>query len=215
MWVYTANKLNLVGDPNRETPFKSISQAANHIKVTDSTVKNVLDKEIAISKGYYCFSSPISPEVRQNLLRNPNIRDKISSIRKMVWVYDENIEIINGSPFISQQEMLRSLELNRVRTVNKYKDTGLIYKGYYFYSQEMSISEKERVRNDKNYANINTKSKQIWVYDANNQLINGKPFLSIIKCANSLELNRKTISKVIDKDKVYGGYKFNSYKIVG
>lgn len=207
MWVYTADKLSLVGG----TPFKSISQAANHIKVTNSTVKDVLDKEIAISKGYYCFSSPISSEVRQNLLRD--IRDKISSIRKMVWVYDENIEIINGSPFISQQEMLRSLGLNQVRTVNKYKDTGLIYKGYYFYSQEMSISEKERVRNDKNYANINTKSKQIWVYDANNQLVNGKPFLSIIKCANSLELNRKTISKVIDKDKVYGGYKFNSYKI--
>lgn len=78
----------------------------------------------------------------------------------------------------------------------------------------MNISEKERIRNDKNYANINTKSKQIWVYDnANYQLVNGKPFLSIIKCANSLELNRKTISKVIDKDKVYGGYKFYSYKI--
>lgn len=37
-----------------------------------------------------------------------------------------------------------------------------------------------------NYANINTKSKQIWVYDnANYQLVNGKPFLSIIKSANS------------------------------
>lgn len=31
----------------------------------------------------------------------------------MVWVYDENIEIINRSPFISQQEMLRSLGLNQ------------------------------------------------------------------------------------------------------
>jgi hypothetical protein len=34
--------------------------------------------------------------------------------------------------------MLRSLNLKRVITINKYKDTGINFKGYYFFSKQMS-----------------------------------------------------------------------------
>lgn len=52
----------------------------------------------------------------------------------------ENIEIIKGPGTI----YISTINVKKLRikssTVNLYKDTGLIYKGYYFYSQEMNIS---------------------------------------------------------------------------
>lgn len=55
--MYSANTLYLIN----EKPFESINKAANYINVSPSTIKNVLDKNIAISKGFNCFSFPITP----------------------------------------------------------------------------------------------------------------------------------------------------------
>jgi len=42
--------------------------------------------------------------------------------------------------------MLRSLKLKRVRTINKYKDTGINFKGYYFVSKNLSNEELNKIK---------------------------------------------------------------------
>jgi hypothetical protein len=56
--------------------------------------------------------------------------------------------------------MLRVLKLKRVRTINKYKDTGINFKGFYFYSYELENSIKKSILGNKNYVKY-TKAKLI------------------------------------------------------
>jgi len=107
--------------------------------------------------------------------------------------------------------MFRALGL-RIRSINNYKDTGFLFKDYYFFSRKISSREIEKFKINKNYVKI-TKSKLIWVYDLNNQLVNDKPFLSIRKAAETLNFNRKTIFEVLDSNEIYDNYKFYSSQL--
>jgi hypothetical protein len=62
------------------------------------------------------------------------------------------LNLINNKPFNSQQDMLRSLNLKNVRTINKYKDTGGFarnFKGYFFFSYKLSEIELTDLKNNK------------------------------------------------------------------
>lgn len=110
--------------------------------------------------------------------------------------------------------MLRNLNLKRIRTINKYKDTGILFKGYYFFSKEISSDMinkliKNRILSPSSYAKPTKNAKLIWIYKINtNNLVNNKPFTSILSASKILNLNRKTIARYIDSDKVFKGYKF-------
>lgn len=130
---------------NKLNPFKSVSAASSFLKINPSTIKTLLNTKIANSKGYYFFDYPISDDLKKELLLNPNVRDSISKLRIKTWVYDFNLNLINNGPFYSQQNMLKALNLKRVRTINKYKDKGILFKGYYFFSQELDMDMKNKL----------------------------------------------------------------------
>lgn len=139
------------------------------------------------------------------------------------------LELINNKPFNSQQDMLRSLNLKNVRTINKYKDTGgwlrslcapaRKFKWYFFFSYKLSEIELTDLKNNNFKINskgreaiadiVNKKSILIWAYK-NDVLINNSPFLSIIKAGNELNLNRKLIRKYLDSERPYRGIYFYS-----
>jgi hypothetical protein len=56
--------------------------------------------------------------------------------------------------------MLRVLDLKRVRTINKYKDTGINFRGFYFYSFEIDNLTKKINLDNKIYAKY-TKAKLV------------------------------------------------------
>jgi hypothetical protein len=137
IWTYYSDTLILVNNK----PFNTIKDASLFIGTSRSTIINILDRNIAMSKGFYCFTRELN-EGEKNFLRDKGtIRSKISSLSKPVWVYtlhNNNLILVNNKPFQSQQEMLRDLKLKRIRTVHKYKDTGINFKGFYFFSKNLS-----------------------------------------------------------------------------
>lgn len=150
---------------------------------------------------------------------NPNVRDSISKLRIKTWVYDFNLNLINNRPFYSQQEMLkatRRTNLKRVRTINKYKDKGILFKGYYFFTQELDMNMKNKLIENRtssasSFAKPTQNAKLLWVYNVNNQkLVNNVPFTSIISASKFLNLNRKTVTRYIDSNIPLKGYKFFS-----
>jgi group I intron endonuclease len=54
-------------------------------------------------------------------------------------------------------------------------------------------------------ANI-ARSKKVWVYDVNNNLVNNTPFLSVGQCLDYMKISRKTFYKYVDTDLNYSGY---------
>lgn len=138
IWVYSAKDLSML---NEDLPFKSISAASSFLNISNYTISSLLNKKIAISAGYYFFDHPISNNLKFELLSLPNIRDKVSNLRKEVWVYDFKLNLINNKPFPSQQEMLRYLGLKRFRTIQKYIDTEILFKNYFFFSREINKEE--------------------------------------------------------------------------
>ena len=79
--------------------------------------------------------------------------------------------------------MLRSLNLTNVRTITKYKETGIKFKRYYFFSNKLTDIELTELKKNNLKIKIkivNKKSILIWAYK-NDVIINNSPFLSIIK----------------------------------
>jgi hypothetical protein len=160
-----------------------------------------------MSKGFYCFSKELGEKELNELKLKGKIRNSISSLSKPIWVYileNDKFNILNSKPFQSQQEMLRSLKLNRVRTINKYKDTGINFRGYYFFSKKLSDEELNKLKKNL-YAKPSKNSMLVWVYK-DNQLINNRPFLSMISAGKELNLNRKLIRKYLDSNISYNGF---------
>jgi group I intron endonuclease len=208
IWAYESENLKLL----KNKPFKTIKEVSLFIGTTRSTVLNILDRPVAMSKGFYCFTKELSEKEILDLKSKGTIRNPISSLSIAVWVYIlkiNSIELVNNKPFQSQQEMLRTLNLKIIRTINKYKDTGIVFRGFFFFSKKLSYEEIENLKKNIIYAKPNKKSKLIWVYK-NNILINDTPFLSMISAAKELKLNRKLISKNLDSNIHYNDYLFYS-----
>ena len=164
-----------------------------------------------MSKGFYCFSKELNEKELNDLEIKGKIRDPISSLSKPFWVYilvKDKYQLLNGKPFQSQQEMLRILKLNRIRTINKYKDSSINFRGYYFFSKQLSDEELNKL-NINLYAKPSRNSILVWVYK-DSQLINNRPFLSMTDASKELNLNRKLIRKYLDSNVVYSGFLFTS-----
>lgn len=212
IWAYLSDGPTL--DLVNNKPFNTIKEASLFIGSSRSTIINILDRNIAVSKGFYCFTKELSETEKTELKTKGIIRNQISSLSKTMWVYtrhNNNIILFNNKPFQSQQEMLRILNLKRIRTINKYKDTGVNFKGYYFFSKKLEPAEAEleKLKTNVQYAKLNRKSMLVWAYK-NNQLINNSPFLSMSSAGKELKLNRKLIRKYLDSNIPYEGYLFFS-----
>jgi hypothetical protein len=57
--------------------------------------------------------------------------------------------------------MLKKLGLSRIRSINKYKDKGILFKGYYFSSNELTDSEKNKILLNREFAIPNYKAKLV------------------------------------------------------
>lgn len=208
IWTYYLNTLNLVYNKL----FNTIKEVSLFIGTYRSTIINILDRNIAMSKGFYCFTRELNEREKTELKDIGTTRSSLSSLSKPIWVYtlqNNNLILVNNRPFQSQQEMLRVLKLKRVRTINKYKDTGINFKGYYFFSKFLSTEELEILNNNTLYAKPNKKSILVWVYK-DNQLINNRPFLSMTSAGKELRLDRKLIKKYLDSNIPYKGHLFYS-----
>lgn len=169
--MYTSDKINLVNNK----PFETIKDASLFIGTSRSTIINILDRHIAMSKGFYCYSKPLSVEEKLELKNKCILIYSISSLSISFWVNTSELNLVNGEPFKSQQEMLKTLNLKRVRTINKYKDTGIFFKGFYFFSEKPSSEVLLDIKNKKKiFAKPHVKSMLVWVYK-NNLLINNAP----------------------------------------
>lgn len=122
----------------------------------------------------------------------------------MTWVYDYDLNLLNL--FNTQQEMLKVLNLKRVRIINKYKETSINFKGFYFFSKEIDIKTKNSILNNRQFAKYN-KAKLVWVTQ-DNKIVIDKPFTSMTSAANFLNLYRKSIAKYMDTNEMFHGYKF-------
>ena len=93
--------------------------------------------------------------------------------------------------------MLRSLGLKRIRTIQQYMDAGILFKNYYFFSKEISADVREKLLTNRQsgsqFAKPTQNAKLIWVYDNENNLINDKPFTSIMLASRDLNINRKLL----------------------
>ena len=77
IWVYNSNDLTLVNN----TPFTSIKSASSFLKINASSIKSIINSNIALSKGFYFFDHEISDQLKSNLILNPNVKDPISNLR--------------------------------------------------------------------------------------------------------------------------------------
>lgn len=64
---------------------KQLKDASLYLKTSRSTIINILDRQIAMSKKFYCFSNELSETGK--LKSKGVIRDTISSLSILVWVY--------------------------------------------------------------------------------------------------------------------------------
>nr|YP_010996271.1 GIY-YIG endonuclease [Rhizopus microsporus]WPA89443.1 GIY-YIG endonuclease [Rhizopus microsporus] len=51
-----------------------------------------------------------------------------------------------------------------------------------------------------------SRSKKVWVYDIDLNLINNVPFLSVGKCLDYMKINRNAFYKIVDTGKLYNNY---------
>jgi hypothetical protein len=78
--MYSAENITLVNNK----PFETIKDASLYLKTSRSTIVNILDRQIAMSKGFYCFSNELSEAAKLELKSKGVIRDTISSLSILV-----------------------------------------------------------------------------------------------------------------------------------
>jgi hypothetical protein len=61
----------------------------------------------------------------------------IEVLGKLIYVYDKNFNLINNKPFRSMREVSNFTTISR-NTLSKKLDSGLLFKGYYYYSKPQS-----------------------------------------------------------------------------
>lgn len=51
-----------------------------------------------------------------------------------------------------------------------------------------------------------SRSKKVWVYNIEYNLINNTPFLSVGKCLDYMKINRNAFYNIVDTDKIYNNH---------
>jgi group I intron endonuclease len=67
---------------------------------------------------------------------------------------------------------------------------------------KMSIAKKNKTP----LAAIQSRSKKVWVYDIEYNLINNIPFLSVGKCLDNMKINRNAFYNIVNTGKVYNNH---------
>lgn len=132
-----------------------------------ATIVYYLDN-FKIYKGYYFFTNALDTEDRNVFIERHSLNKSSTPNISKVWVYDcETLTLLNNTPYPSIQAVLDYLKVGR-RTVLKYIDSDKILKSngimIYLYSQEISKSKADNLKQslDKNKSQV--KFENIWVY---------------------------------------------------
>ena len=134
IWVYRIIKVDNTYSVllyNNQS-FDTIGLAARTLKVSDMTINKFLDT-CTDHKGFYLFSE--KQEENGLLLKLKEVTDK----SKGYWVYkniQDQYSLLENQPFKSKWQAAKELKLSH-KNIDKYLDTYLPYKDYYFFSEKL------------------------------------------------------------------------------
>lgn len=220
VWVYTVDCDNNILLLNNE-PFKSLGEAGAFLCTGSATIVYYLDN-FKIYKDYYFFTNALDTE-DMNILLERHSLNKSSTPKKSqvkVWVYDcETLTLLNNTSFPSIQAVMDYLKVGR-RTALKYIDSDEILKSngimVYLYSQEISKSKADNLRQNLDINISQVKSENIWVYKKQGNhlgLFYDNPFSSINQINKVLNISNHTIKKYLNTNNSFKDFYFYSVKI--
>lgn len=158
-----------------------------------------------ISKnGYLFYSSPLTnldfyyQLITKLMIENPNPHIKAVPI----WAYTKNDKgefiLVNGKPFPNMLNFAYFINLSEVTIreyVNSLKPDSV--NGIYYFTAPISDEIINSILN--NPANLKNQTTKVYAYNGlTMELINGKPFDSIISTVNFFGLNKTTVYRNLD-----------------
>jgi group I intron endonuclease len=104
------------------------------------------------------------------------------------------------------KELISSFQSGRTLSEETKAKISTSLKGRIF-TDDHRLKISKAMKNKAPLAANNSRSKKVWVYDINYNLINNGPFLSVGKCSDYMNISRSTFYKIVDTGKEY----FNHY----
>jgi hypothetical protein len=207
VWAYDAATLELLSG----SPFASKFKASKALGIPKATRSFAADKgRTAGSKAIYVYSRPLNTEEIKALIAK--VGDVQLGIKIPVYAYEANtLELVNNAPFDSLSDAANYFVDYRtiVRHLNTNKATkwgGILV--YFMHSLRCVAHTKKKLDRNLNKQLIDTGRRiadsrsyntKVWVYNAYNlELINHRPFDSILSAANHIGIAKSTLYRNLD-----------------
>jgi NADH dehydrogenase/NUMOD1 domain/GIY-YIG catalytic domain len=199
VWAYDAATLELLSG----SPFASKFKASKALGIPKATLNLVIDKgRTAGSKAIYVYSRPLNTEEIQALIAK--VGDVQLGIKIPVYAYEANtLELVNNAPFDSLSDAANYFGVDYrtiVRHLNTNKATrrgGILV---YFFKKKLDRNlNKQLIDTGRRIADSRSYNTKVWVYNAYNlELINHRPFDSILSAANHTGIAKSTLYRNLD-----------------
>ena len=201
-WTYDAVTLELL----KGSPFASKTQAAKALDIPRATLDVVLDKgRTAGSKAIYVYSRPLTAKKTKALIGK--VGDLQLGLKIPIYVYDANtLELVNNAPFDSLLDTANYFGVN-YRTITRHLNSNKATKRggmlVYFFKKKLDAELSKKllgarpvIADSRNY------NMKVWVYKAYNlELINNRPFDSILSAASYIGIAKSTLYRNLDNSK--------------
>ena len=125
---------------------------------------------------------------------------------KKIWAYEANsLELINNAPFARLVDAAAFFNATG-SSITRHTDTEKATKRkgilVYFFSKELNLELRAKLKGEVNIALSRYFNQKIWVYSGDTlALINNTPFLSVKKASSFLGTNAETIKLHLDTGK--------------
>jgi hypothetical protein len=200
IWAYDAFSLKHIDG----SPFNSKNKAASALEISHTLLNLNLDKNRACGKGVYLYTRPLKDKEIKKLLEKSD-RLTIGSSKK-VWAYVANsLELINNAPFARISDAAAYFNVTgkciagHTDTEKATKRKGILV---YFFSRELNLELRAKLKGELNIALSRRFNKKIWAYSGDTlALINNTPFFSVKKASSFLKTNAETIKLHLDTGK--------------
>ena len=198
VWAYDAATLELLSG----SPFASKFKASKALGIPKATRSFAADKgRTAGSKAIYVYSRPQNTEEIKALIAK--VGDVQLGIKIPLYAYEVNtLELVNNAPFDSLSDAANYFVDYRtiVRHLNTNKATKrggiLVYFMHSLRSTKKKLDRnlnKQLIDTGRRIANSRSYNTKVWVYNAYNlELINHRPFDSILYAANHIGIAKST-----------------------
>lgn len=139
VYIYDANTLDLI-----KGPFEGLKKTGDYLNIDYKAVLKNLDTKLFTRQNdqlVYFFSYELDDEMKIQLKSN-NKPSRSESIYIYVYIKDiedNSLKLINNNEptFLSQKKASEELKICH-KTIAKYIDKNVSYKGYYFYSKKIN-----------------------------------------------------------------------------